>query len=170
MQNAVDDNDRFLDDKSLYDFSSDWERFLYYIPKLISNYEDNAEVEDDRRPKMTEKEIVDFRKAQAALLLASPPSAKLEPPSSIIWLIFNMRFSLVILAEVEVQDLSTMQSNIHKACMVNYIIVEENEALLSETKTKEGLVRLIFLDSYGYVVRSNRISTGYVEQMGGQWL
>ena len=60
MQNAVDDNHRLLEDKSLYDFGSDWERIFYYIPELVSNYEDNAEVKDDRRPKITQKEIEDF--------------------------------------------------------------------------------------------------------------
>lgn len=83
IENAVDDNDRLLDDKSLYDFGPDWERILYYIPELISNYDDNdAEAEDDR-PRMIQKEIENFRKAQEALLVPSPPSAKLERRSSI---------------------------------------------------------------------------------------
>lgn len=170
MENAVDDEDRLLDDKSLYDFGPDWERILYYIPELISNYDDNdAEAEADRRPRMIEKEIGKFREAQAALLVPSPPGAELEPPSSISWLVSNTRSFFTTPAEVEVQVLSAIQSNIHKACVVNYIIVEDEEALLPDTKT-EGLVRLIFFDSCGYVVRSSRISAGHAEQMGGQWL
>lgn len=170
MENAFDDNNRLLDDKLLYDFGPDWERILYYIPELISNCDDkDAEAEDDRRPRMIQKGLEKFRQAQAALLVHCPPGAELEPPSSINWLISNMRSFFTAPAEVEVQVLSGIQSKIHKACMVNNIIVEDEEALLLETKT-EGLVRLIFFDSCGYVVRSNRISAGHAEQMGGQWL
>lgn len=164
MENAVDDSDRLLDDKSLYDFGPNWERILYCIPELVSNYDD-----DDGRAQRIQKEIDDFREAQAALLIPSPPGAELEPPSSITWLVSSMRSFFTTPAEVELEVLSAIQSSIHKACVVNYIILEDKEALLPEA-TSEGLVRLIFLDSCGYVVRSNRISAGDAEQMGGQWL
>lgn len=173
MENAVDDNDRLLDDKSLYNFGPNWERILYYIPELVSNYDDDDDNDNDGggggRSQRIQKEIDDFREAQAALLIPSPAGAELEPPSSITWLVSNMRSYFTTPAEVEVQVLSAIQSSIHKACVVNYIILEDKEALLPETTT-EGLVRLIFLDSCGYVVRSNRISAGDAEQMGGQWL
>lgn len=170
MENAVDDNDRLLDDKSLYNLGPNWERILYYIPELVSDYDDDDnDAEEDRRARRIQKEIDDFRAARAGLLIPSPPGAELEPPSSITWLVANTRSFFTTPAEVEVQVLSAIQSNIHKACVVNYIILEDEEALLPET-TAEGLVRLIFLDSCGYVVRSNRISAGDAEQMGGQWL
>ncbi len=162
MENTVDDNDRLLDEKSMYDFGPHWESILYYIPELVSSYDDDT----DRRARKIRKEKDDFCKAQAALLNPSPPGAESEPPSSIPWLVSNLRSFFSTPAKVEVQVLSAIQSNIHKACVVNYIILEKEEAPLEN----RGLVRLIFLDSCRYMVRSSRISAGDAEQMGGQWM
>jgi hypothetical protein len=60
--------------------------------------------------------------------------------------------------------LRILRSKVHKACVVNYILVEDSEAL--ETQR----LLLIFLSAHGRVVRSSRVPPDHAEQMGGFWL
>ena len=67
--------------------------------------------------------------------------------------------------EVQRMAVGAMVSAVHKACVVTYLIVEDEETLC-----EEGLVLLVFVDAYGDVVREKRVTAEQAEMMGGFWV
>ena len=121
----------------------------------MTNKDAEAEAEDDRRPRMIQKRNKkNSEKLKRHSFVPSPSSSLRRARTSI----FNHPGSFSTCdpfstapAEVEVPSpLGKSNSNIHKACVVNYIIVEDEEALLPETKMREGrggfFVRLLFFE------------------------
>ncbi|KAL8675673.1 MAG: hypothetical protein Q9224_007419, partial [Gallowayella concinna] len=66
-------------------------------------------------------------------------------------------------AELEHEVAKALQSDVHKACVVAWVVLEDEQALNS------GQVDLAFVDALGRVVRSTRIDAGGASQMGGFW-
>ncbi|PQE18144.1 hypothetical protein CJF30_00009297 [Rutstroemia sp. NJR-2017a BBW] len=148
--NTLDDEDRLLDDEDLYDFGQEWQKVLDLMPELVvstdaSNWHSSLTL-------LTEAED-ELDKAKAYLAGGDIQGAPVE-------LIEGMR--TVLPADKAGESvLQILRSKVHKTCVVNYILVEDSEAL----ETQQLL--LIFLDAHGRVVRSSRVPPDQAEQMGG---
>lgn len=155
LQNAIDDEDRLLNDPALYDFGDEWERILDYVPELVAEAESAARVREAEAA---------FHAVQKHL---QTDGALASPGLTAAMLIENARGSLPA-EDVQRLVLKAMQSGIHKACVTNYVIVEDGKTLGGENR--EGLVAVLFLDTRGRVVRGVRVPAGDAEQLGGLWL
>lgn len=149
---ALDDEDRLLNDEDLYDFGDDWRKILDVMPELVvsnaASLPDSAEelLEQAKNELIKAKaEIADQGKAVPAQVIDY--TGPLEP------IPLNYRNMLLVL-----------RGKVHKACVVNYIIVEDKEAL------ETGLLLLAFLDTHGRVVRWSRIDAEDAMQMSGFWM
>jgi hypothetical protein len=151
--NTLDDEDRLLDDEELYDFGDDWREILHVMPELVVCNDASLWQSNQRRLVKAEDELV---KAKAYL-------AGEEVQGAPVQLIENTRRVLPV-ADLEGSVLGVLRSIVHRACVVNYVIVEDKEAL----ETQQLL--LVFLDARGRVVRWSRVGPEDVEQMGGFWL
>ena len=156
MEMAVDRDERLLNDAILYDFGNHWEKVLEYVPELITNQDASASYWSDE----LRKAVDTFRKAQEFLSGASATAEFEGPPKRML----EDALGHLPAAEVQGYVLKILQSDIQRACVVNYMIVEDEEAL------ETGLVLLLFLDECGRVVRQFRLSASEAEQIGGGWL
>jgi hypothetical protein len=151
--NALDDEDRLLDDEDLYDFGDDWKNILDVMPELVVYSDASLWQSNQRRLLKAEDMLI---KAKAYLAGQNVEGAPVE-------LITNTRAVLPGSA-VEESVLGLLKSKVHRACVVNYFIVEDREAL----ETQQLL--LVSLDAGGRVVRWSRVGPEEAEQMGGFWL
>ena len=71
--------------------------------------------------------------------------------------------------QVRAQVLKAMQSSIHKACVVNYLVVEDKDAfVLNAGATAEDMrLQLLFLNARGRIVRETRIDDQTAEILRG---
>jgi len=138
MEMVIDRDERLLNDADRYDFGDRWERVPDYIPELVCKWEENTSY----RPAKLRKAEDTFRKAQ--VILSDPSTAEIEGPRR--GLILDVRRHLPA-GEVQGYVMKILQSDTHEACVVNYVIVEDEEAL------ETSLVLLLFLDDRGCVAR-----------------
>ncbi|MCJ1366220.1 hypothetical protein MMC16_005346 [Acarospora aff. strigata] len=117
-----DGEERPLDDATLYEFEDHWEQVLDYISELITNRDGDVSGRSDRLRKAEDA----FRKARG--MLSGSATAGVEGPT--MRLIDEARRRLPS-AELQAHVLKIVQSDIHKACVVNYVVVEDEEALES---------------------------------------
>lgn len=145
-----------LSDPALYDFGPNWSRVLDIFPELLGLPDHN---EQQAHHAYIQSAVAKFHVANAALAAADPSTISNDP------LTFIERTREYYPAEeVRAHILGAMQSSIHKACVVNYILVEDQTAL------ETGKVRLLFLDARGRVVRKTRVEREAAEEMGGFWV
>jgi hypothetical protein len=153
--NTLDDEDRLLDDEDLYDFGQEWQKILDLMPELVVQLSTDALTWYSSLTRLTKAED-ELDKAKAYLAGEDIQGAPVE-------LIEGMR-NILPADQAGESVLRILRSQVHKTCVVNYIIVEDSEAL----ETQQLL--LIFLDAHGRVVRSSRVPPVQAEQMGGFWL
>ena len=150
--NAVDDEDRLLDDEDLYNFGDDWRRILDVFPELVS-YSDEIWTSQQKS----------LQEAEDYLLNAKAYLAGREVEDSPIEWIDSIKEHCPA-TEAEQIVMGTYRSGVHMECVANYLIVEDKKAV----ETKQLL--LVFLDAFGRVVRWSRVDPSEAEQMGGSWL
>lgn len=149
--NAVDDEDRLLDDEELYNFGDDWKRILDVFPELVS-YRGEAWTSQQESLQGAEDNLI---KGKAYLAGGEIPDPSFEFIDSI------KNNSPAVEADQIIMVM--FWSSLHRECVANYLIVEDKKAL----ETKQLL--LVFLDAFGRVVRWSRIGPNEAEQMGGSW-
>lgn len=157
LDNAVDSEDRLLNDPALYNFGDDWANILDYVPELVTVADEAEHAAQIREAKAQFRAAQEHFRTDGATNVAGQPTALIE----------NAR-RLLPPQDVEPLVLGAMQSSIHKACVTNYVIVEDAVTLADESE--DGQVAMRFLDARGRVVREVRVSAGDAEQMGGLWL
>lgn len=164
MDHAVDREERLLDDATLYNFGNHWERILDYVPELVGplttsfGYDFTTTFWDSYLDSIR-KAKDEFCKAREILSGGSTEGATAMTIELIESSRRDLQADLVMNSVLEVT-----LSYLHKMYVVNYLIVEDEEALES------GLLLIIFLDAFGRVVRHCRMDASLAESMGGSWL
>lgn len=156
LDNAIDGPAYLLSDPTLYDFGPDWPRILDIFPELVGLPDRPAQLAHQAR---IQAAIAAFHAARTALA-STDPSVIPGAPTALI----EGAREFLPAQNVTPHVLTAMQSSIHKACVVNYLLVEDALALES------GELRLLFLDARGRVVREARVDGSAAEEMGGFWL
>lgn len=154
LYNAVDDEDRFLNDEELYNFGDDWRRILDVMPELVGYNFESWQLKQERL-KEAEDSLVN---AKAYLAGDNMRGQSFE------WIDRLQNDLLGTPTEVNKVILQWLRSSVHENCVVNYLIVEDKTAL------ETAQVLLVFLDGKGRVVRQSRIEPSEAEEMGGFWL
>lgn len=150
---ALDSKDRLLDDDGLYDFGDDWRKILDVMPELVVSNDASLRESNQELLRQAEDELVE---AKADLADQEGQAA----PAQVI----NYTRPVEAMPLDHSNMLQVLRSKVHKACVVNYIIVEDKEAL----KTEQLL--LAFLDTNGRVVRWTRVGSEDAMQMSGFWM
>jgi hypothetical protein len=154
LDNAVDDEDRLLNDEELYNFGDDWRRILDVMPELVGY---NFEYWQSNQPHLKEAED-GLVKAKAYLAGDDMQGESFE------WIDELQNDWPVTATEANKIILGLLRSSVHQTCVVNYLIVEDKTALETEQ------LLLVFLDGKGRVVRQTRLGPSEAEDMGGSWL
>lgn len=148
MDMAVDGDDRLLNDPNLYNFGPEWQHVFDFLPELVEPQEQSDwALEEEMFSK-----AVDDLKSFAAKGVTGAPKQLLD------------NLSLMRGEELEQEVATALQSSVHEACVVNWIVLEDEEALRS------GDVMILFLDVFGRVVRQKRMPAAQAEDMGGLWV
>ncbi|KAL8692319.1 MAG: hypothetical protein Q9218_002636 [Villophora microphyllina] len=140
MTNAIDGDHRVLNDPDLYNFGAHWHRLFDYMPELLGPRESEAI-----------NEALEDLRAVAEGGVTRAPAMMLED------------LSPLPAEHLEETVHTLLQSQVHKQCVVGWMVLEDEAAMES------GEVAVMFLDAYGQVVRSQRSSPRDAEQMGGAW-
>ncbi|KAL8833431.1 MAG: hypothetical protein Q9170_004274 [Blastenia crenularia] len=152
MEHAVDGDHRLLDDPDLYNYGADWQRVFDVIPELLEpNDQDWASYEKGQRAAMEELRAYAEGGVDRAerRLIANLTGASGAPG-------FQG-------AELEFHVARALQSNVHRECVVTWVVVEDEEAL------ETGDVGLMFVDGLGRVIRSKRVLPEDAQSIGGLW-
>lgn len=147
LDHAVDGEHRLLNDANLYNFGADWRRIFDTIPELLDPSSGDWEYYQQRQ-----NEGLNDLKSFARGGVSHAPSRLLENLAC-----FQGK-------ELEEWVAKALQSSVHEACVVAWIVLEDEEALESKQ------VLLMFLDAYGRVVREKRVGVDEAEDMGGSWV
>ncbi|KAL8802821.1 MAG: hypothetical protein Q9182_003581 [Xanthomendoza sp. 2 TL-2023] len=152
---AVGGENRLLNDQTRYDYGADWQRVFEVLPELLEP--------NDRSWAAYEKQqhnAIAALRAYAEGGVAGADSRLVENLTGVSQGTPHLGFRG---ADLEYEIAKALQSNVHKACVVAWVALEDEEALDS------GEVNLVFVDALGRVVRSRRIDAGGASQMGGFW-
>lgn len=161
---AVDREERILDDASLYGgFGTDWERLFELLPELLVTEWEGCPEWPGYKGRITR--AVEMLKDARARFQGGGEMVEREGRDYVGRLIEGWR---AISPEEEMQRrvLEALLSGVHKACVVNYLIIEDRETLEGE----EELLLMAFVDAWGRVVRIKRVNSEEAEMMGGMWL
>ncbi|KAI4090292.1 MAG: hypothetical protein LQ344_004840 [Seirophora lacunosa] len=157
MDNAVDGDHRLLNDHHLYNYGPDWQRVFHVLPELLENYKPTWESYEQ-----AQREAVGALKAYTE---GGVPRARQTSPM----LVHNLTgggygggpgFQG---QQLEDEIARALQSQVHSACVVTWLVLEDEEAL------RRGKVAVMFVDAGGNVVRSSRVEARVAEDMGGFW-
>ncbi|KAL8642258.1 MAG: hypothetical protein Q9228_001024 [Teloschistes exilis] len=155
MDNAVDGDHRLLNDPTHYDYGADWQRVFEVLPELLEPNDQSWESYEENHH--TEFEAL---RAYAEGGIARADQRLVDNLTGVSQGMPQFGFQG---AELENQVAKALQSSVHKACVVAWVVLEDEEALES------GKVALMFVDALGRVVRSIRVEVGEAERMGGFW-
>lgn len=161
---AVDREERILDDASLYGgFGTDWERLFELLPELLETEWEGCPEWPGYKGRITR--AVEMLKDARARFQGGGEIVEREGIDFVGRLIEGWR---AISPEEEMQRrvLEALLSGVHKACVVNYLIIEDRHTLEGE----EELLLMAFVDAWGRVVRIKRVNSEEAEMMGGMWL
>lgn len=147
MHMAVGGDDRLLNDPDLYDFGSEWQRVFDFLPELVEPQEQSDWA---LRRKMFDEAVDDLKSFAARGIDGAPRQLRDN-----LWR--NQGDAL------KQQIAEALQSSVHEACVVNWIVLEDEEALRS------GDVMMLFLDAFGRAVRQKRVPPAQAEQFSGFW-
>ncbi len=164
--NAVDREERVLDDVSLYGgLGKHWETIFELVPELVI-------VEKTRSCSWAEyqagiaKEGNVLRRARArweggddAVNVAGEGKDRIDE-------MIGKYKGFLPEDKVQQEVLDGLLSSVHKECVVNYLIIEDEDSLEGD----DELLLLAFVDAWGRVVKSKRVDNSEAEQMGGMWL
>lgn len=156
LYNTINGPAYLLSDPSLYDFGPDWTQILDVFPELVGLPDRDAQLAHDA---YIQAAIAAFHAASSALA-ASDHSTIPNGPRAFI----QRAREYLPAEEVRAHVLSAMQLSIHKACVTNFLFVEDAVAL------ETGELRLLFLDARGRIVRETRVDQDAAQDMGGQWI
>ncbi|KAI4125113.1 MAG: hypothetical protein LQ338_004441 [Usnochroma carphineum] len=144
---AVDGDHRLLNDPDLYNFGADWQRVFDVLPELLQPSDGDWTYYQEAQCKALE-DLTAFAEGGVA---RAPPKL-LENLSS-----FQGE-------ELEQIVREALQSEVHTAHVVTWIVLEDEKALAN------GEVAVMFVDAYGRVIRSKRTEVGEASMMGGAWV
>ncbi|KAL8721736.1 MAG: hypothetical protein Q9225_001634 [Loekoesia sp. 1 TL-2023] len=155
MDNAVDGDHRLLCDPTYYNYGADWQQVFEVVPELLEpNDQSWASYKEDQHQE------VEALRAYAEGGIARADQRLVGNLTGVSQGTPHLGFQG---AELERHVAKALQSSVHKACVVAWTVLEDEEALDS------GKVALMFVDALGRVVRSKRVEVGEAEQMGGFW-
>lgn len=140
---AVDKEENLLNDSSLYNYGGQWSRIFDCMPELIASPPARGDDNWIRQLKRDNSRGTRSEGEQAAIDQAIEE--------------FPMQQSKEIIFNI-------VHAQVHKAYTVNYLIVEDREALLDRK------VLLLFLDDRGHIVRYGREEALEGELFGGAWM
>ncbi|KAI4256618.1 MAG: hypothetical protein LQ352_002008 [Teloschistes flavicans] len=148
MLNAIDSDDRVLNNPQLYNFGVEWHRVFDYLPELLKPY---GGEEETRHVSERQEDALRDLQAVAEGGVSRAPTRLLEN-----------------LAPFEGEELEyhvnvALQSEVHRQCVIMWVVLEDEAAL------GDGRVAVMFLDAFGRVVRSKRVPARQAEDMGGAW-
>ncbi|KAL8729756.1 MAG: hypothetical protein Q9181_004892 [Wetmoreana brouardii] len=143
---AVDGDERLLNDPNLYNFGADWHHVFDVLPELLERDSDHLSYYKERQRRAME----DLRKFAEGGLTQAPPGLVESLPS------FQGK-------ELEDYVAMVLQSRVHAACVIGWIVLEDEEALNS------GMPVLLYLDILGRVVRSKRGEIWDTLAISGAW-
>ncbi|KAL8810777.1 MAG: hypothetical protein Q9200_002318 [Gallowayella weberi] len=155
MDMAVGGENRLLNDHTRYNYGDDWQRVFEVLPELLQP--------NDRSWAAYEKQqhnAIAALRAYAEGGVARADQRLVKNLTGVAQGTPDLGFRG---ADLELEVAKALRSNVHKACVVAWVVLEDEEAL------KSGQVNLLFVDSLGRVVRSRRIGAGAASQMGGFW-
>ncbi|KAL8706620.1 MAG: hypothetical protein Q9201_000367 [Fulgogasparrea decipioides] len=144
---AVDGDERLLNDPSLYNFGADWHQVFDVLPELLERDSDHWTYYKEQQ-----RQAVEELKAFAQGGVSRAPSGLLE--------------NLSCFQDKELEDYvaKVLQSEVHAACVIGWVVLEDEEALNS------GMPVVMFVDVLGRVVRSTRVEDGHAAlSIGGFW-
>lgn len=147
ISNPVNGVYRLLNDPSLYNYGTHWQRVFDIFPELLEPNQGDSNSYQERQ-----------RQAREALERFTDGGLANTPSSLLDYLPY------VSGGELEEYVAEVLQSDVHKASVVAAIVLEDEEAL------ETGNVAVMFLDALGRVVRMKRVGVGEAQQMGGSWL
>ncbi|KAK4982526.1 hypothetical protein LTR50_007701 [Elasticomyces elasticus] len=170
--NAVDDPDRLLNDSALFSYGSNWSLILDVLPELVvfppgPEYADYLSCIRAAQDALRRTRVVCSR----GLDSSTAPEDVAAMPNTMISDARRLGFS-----EREIEDMvmKAMESEALKAYVVNYLIVEDEEALRGADGEGKGenevMLLLVFLDAWGRVVKSKRVDVKTAEMFSGSWL
>ncbi|KAF6219677.1 hypothetical protein HO133_004146 [Letharia lupina] len=168
LDNAVDKEERLLDDRLLYGrLEGKWNGLLELLPELLV-----ADWEGDERwlgyRRRIAKDVEAFRNAKKRFEHGAVAVGDVAEGTDELAEAMERLRAFLPEEEVQPRILEVLRSHVQAECVVAYLIVEDEEAL--EEEEEEGLLLLVFVDAFGRVVRSNRVCASEAEQMGGFWL
>lgn len=131
------DQDAVLNNPARYNFGDEWDQVFDACPYLLQPECGNWK----ERQQEARETLARFREGGAA------PSDTVE------------NVSYIDGAEMEEYVAQALQSDVHKAFVVSRIILEDEESM------ETGEVAVMFVDAFGRVVRSKRISAEAAQQM-----
>ncbi|KAI4193918.1 MAG: hypothetical protein LQ350_008078 [Teloschistes chrysophthalmus] len=155
MDNAVGGDHRLLNDAALYNFGSEWQQIFSILPELLEPADKDWTYHLDKQ-RSALQELTAY--AQAGL--ASVDQRLMDNLTGVAQGTPEIGFRG---QQLEDAVAAALQSNVHRAHVVTWIVLEDEEALAS------GNVAVLFLDARGRVVRSKRVEPAYAEGIGGLW-
>ncbi|KAL8758633.1 MAG: hypothetical protein Q9184_003868 [Pyrenodesmia sp. 2 TL-2023] len=156
MDMAVED--QLLNNPLLYNYEADWQRVFEVLPELLEPGLDAWPYREDRQRKAVEA----LRAYAAGGVARAPPDLveNLSCPNGVPGFpgAVGMRGE-----ELEYHLAKALQSDAHRAFVIGWLVLEDEEAL------ETGNVAVIFLDTLGNVVRSKRVTAEEAEQLAPLW-
>ncbi len=155
LEMAIGGDHRLLNDPTHYNYGADWHRVLQVVPELLEPLAPGwAFYEQDQH------RAIEALRAYAERGIAAVESRLVENLTGVSQGAPGLGFQG---AELEYQIAVVLQSSVHLACVVTWVVIEDEEAFDS------GNVGLMFVDALGRVVRWTRIEPAFVCAMGGAW-
>lgn len=164
---AVDEEERILSDVSLYgELGESWDKIFELMPELLLvDWDGHAKWPGYKRRIARAVQMLEDARARFEGSSDEAVNSVKDGRDDVGELIGRWR---AIAPEEEVQRtvLDLLLSNVHGVCVVNYLVIEDRETLERE----EGLLLIAFVDAWGRLVRSKRVTSEEGEMMGGMWL
>ncbi|CAL8580057.1 hypothetical protein XPA_005791 [Xanthoria parietina] len=155
LEMAIGGDHRLLNDPTHYNYGADWHRVFQVVPELLEPLAPGwAFYEQDQH------RAIEALTAYAERGIAAVESRLVENLTGVSQGAPGLGFQG---AELEYQIAVVLQSSVHLACVVTWVVIEDEEAFDS------GNVGLMFVDALGRVVRWTRIEPAFVCAMGGAW-
>ena len=158
---AIDSEERLLDDASLYGgFGERWEGMFELMPELL-----NVGGTGGRYRARITRDVEFLKEARLRLQHGSDAMEATREGKDVVGDMIEKYRAYLPEDRMRQRVLDIFLSAVHKACVVNYIIIEDKTTL----ECDESLLFLAFVDAWGRVVRSRRVDNSEAEQLSGMW-
>lgn len=158
---AIDSEERVLDDASLYGgFGDHWEGLFELMPELL----DVGGTDGWYRARITE-EVELLQEARLRLQHGLDAVDATREGKDKVGEMVEKYKTFLPEERVHQEVLDDLLDTVHRECVVKYIIIEDKTTL----ECDESLVLLAFVDAWGRVVKSRRVTNSEAEQMSGMW-